>query len=83
MKLPSLVLPDLQSCSEAGLNPFALTLLAESVADDPKKFPDIDKFPILACASADNGTEVWFCITTKPPVPADFDEVREVTGGRS
>lgn len=69
MKLPKYVAFSHQDAHQLGINPFALTLLAESFADDPAKFADDN---VLVCATAHNGTEVWILLMKTQPRPEDF-----------
>jgi hypothetical protein len=71
VKLPTIVARGTQDCGRAGLNPFALQLVAESFADDPDKFADND---VLAAIRAHNGQEVWILLTKTMPKPGDFTD---------
>jgi hypothetical protein len=69
MKIPDRVFVGNQDLLNAGLNAFALELLAESFADDPARFGDSN---ILLRATAHNGQDVWFVLTKTQPRPEDF-----------
>ena len=71
MKRPKYFVENSQQAITAGINPFALTLLAESFADNPERFGDEN---VVLLAHAHNGQEVWFIMTKTRPKGADFDE---------
>lgn len=70
MKLPRYFCENHQQAHACGINPFALSLLAESFADEPDKFGSEN---VALLAHAHNGQEVWFVLTKRRPEPADFD----------
>jgi hypothetical protein len=70
MKLPRYFVETSQQASDCGINPFALTLLAESFADKPDRFGDENA---VLLAQAHNGQAVWFILTKRCPRPEDFD----------
>jgi len=70
MKLPKYFVQTAQDASDIGINPFALTLLAESFADDPNRFHGEN---VVLLGHAHNGVEVWFILTTTQPKESDFD----------
>lgn len=70
MKAPKYAVLTMQDASDARINPFALTLLAERFADDADRFGDEN---VLLLAHAHNGTEVWFVMTKHRPTAPDFD----------
>ena len=76
MKLP-ILLPTHQAIADAGLNPFAATLLAESFADNPATFGDDN---VLLKAAAHNGQEVWILLTKTMPAVEDFAAPPPIVG---
>lgn len=68
MELPSYVAFGANDAGKLGINPFALTLIAESFADDPAKYEG----SALVSAHAHNGTEVFILISKTRPEAADF-----------
>jgi hypothetical protein len=71
LKAPAYFVETAQQASDVGINPFALTLLAESFADNPERFGDEN---VILLAHAHNGQEVWFIMTKKRPTLQDFDD---------
>lgn len=69
MRLPKYVAFGHRAAGDLGINPFALTLIAESFADDPQKYNG----DALVSAQAHNGTDVFILLTKTQPVPGDFD----------
>ena len=78
MKLPKYFL-DLQQQVDAGLNGFALQLVAESFADKADKFGDEN---VAFLAHAHGGKEVWFIMTKQRPSEADFDRISTPDNGK-
>ena len=76
MKLPKYFVDSPQAAINAGINGFALTLLAESFADVPDKFGDEN---IALLGVAHNRQEVWFVMSKTAPKQSDFmtDELLE------
>jgi hypothetical protein len=70
MKLPKYFVETPQQAHNAGINPFALTLIAESFADAPERFGDEN---VVFLAHAHNGQEVWFIMSKARPRKEDFD----------
>lgn len=70
MKAPKFAALTQQEISDSGLNPFAITLLAEAFADDPQKFGN-ENFIVLGYAH--NNQPVWLILTKTAPVAADFE----------
>ncbi len=71
MKAPSYFVETSQQASDVGINPFALTLLAESFADEPDRFGAEN---VVLLAHAHNGQDVWFIMTKTRPKAGDFDD---------
>lgn len=69
LKMPDMVLPTMQDCLNAGLNAFALQLLAESYSDDGRKHSDK---AILIRMEDHQHRDVWIYISRQQPAPADF-----------
>lgn len=69
MKAPKYFVETMQQASDVGINPFALTLLAESFADNPERFGGEN---VVLLAHAHNGQEVWFIMSKTRPCAADF-----------
>lgn len=70
MKRPKYFAATMQDAHNIGVNPFALTLLAESFADVPSRFGDEN---LIFLSHAHNGQEVWFVMSRTRPIDADFD----------
>jgi hypothetical protein len=70
MKRPKYFVETPQQASDVGVNPFALTLLAESFADAPDRFGGEN---VVFLAHAHNGQEVWFVMTKTRPKLEDFE----------
>lgn len=70
MKKPSLAALTMQQMSDAGINPFAVQLLAESFADKPERFGDKT---VMVVARAHNDTPVYILLSTEPPTKEQFD----------
>lgn len=69
MKTPKYFVETPQQASDIGINPFTLTLLAESFADNPGRFGDEN---MILLAHAHNGTRVWFVMSKTQPRTDDF-----------
>lgn len=74
MKRPKHFIVTLQQASNLGINPFALSLLAESFADKPDLFGNEN---VVLLARAHTGQEVWFVMTKTQPLVEDFDPAEE------
>jgi hypothetical protein len=70
MKKPKYAAVTMQEQSDAGINPFAVTLMAEAHADDPNRWKDET---IMLVAHAHNGTPVYMLISTVPPTVDQFE----------
>jgi hypothetical protein len=70
MKRPKYFVQGVQECINAGLNGFALQLMAESFADDPAKFGDES---VILTADSHKGQTVYFVMTKECPSEKDFD----------
>lgn len=71
MKAPKYAAVTMQMMSDAGLNPFAARLLAESHADKPERFGDET---IMLVADAHNGTPVYILLSTRRPTLEQFKD---------
>jgi len=69
LPMPKFVLPTMQACVDAGLNAFALQLVAESYSDGPTKFADA---PVLVRMEDHKHREVWIMLWKEQPRPEDF-----------
>lgn len=69
MKKPMFAATSMQMQADAGMNPFALQLIAEAHADNPERFKDQT---IIAVARAHNGTPVYILISTQKPEAEQF-----------
>ncbi len=76
MKAPKYFVANSQEAADVGINPFALTLLAESFADNPERFGDEN---VILLAHAHNGQEVWFIMSKHRPMSSDFDTLPQTT----
>ncbi len=70
MKAPKYAAVTMQQQSDAGINPFAVTLMAEAHADKPERFGDET---VMVTARAHNGTMVYMLISTQQPSPEQFE----------
>lgn len=70
MKKPKYAATTMQKQSDAGLNPFALQLIAEAHADDKSRFGDET---VMAVARAHDGTPVFILISTRQPTMDQFE----------
>jgi hypothetical protein len=70
VKLPKYFVATPQQASDLHINPFALSLLAESYGDHPEQFGDEN---VVFLARAHNGQEVWFVMTKTKPTKEDFE----------
>ena len=71
MKRPKYAALGVQEMIDAGINGFAMQLMAESHADKPDKFGDET---VVLMAQAHNGTPVYMLISTQAPDPAQFKD---------
>jgi hypothetical protein len=69
MKKPKYAAITMQEQSDAGINPFAVTLMAEAHADDRKRWGDET---VMAVGHAHNGTPVYMLISTQKPEIKQF-----------
>jgi hypothetical protein len=70
MKAPRYAALGVQEMIDAGINGFAMQLMAESHADNPDKFKDET---VMLMAKAHNGTPVYMLISTQAP---DLDQFK-------
>jgi len=69
MKRPKYAAITMQQQSDAGINPFALQLMAEAHADDLGKWGDET---LMVVAHAHNRTPVYILISTQKPENEQF-----------
>lgn len=69
MRYPKFAALGVQKMIDGGINGFAAQLLAESHADDPKKFGDET---VMLMAKAHDGTPVYMLISTQMPDEAQL-----------
>lgn len=69
MKTPKYAASTMQRMYDAGLNPFAVHLMAEAHADKPEKFGDET---VLVVGRAHNGTPVFMLVSTRHPIKEQF-----------
>ncbi len=69
MKKPKYAARTSQEMSDARINPFAVTLLAESFADDPARFGDET---VMVVGYTHAGTPVYMLLSTHMPAPEQF-----------
>lgn len=70
MKRPKWAALTMQQQHDAGMNPFALQLIAEAHADDKSRFGDET---VAAVAHAHDGTPVFILISTRQPTKEQFE----------
>lgn len=79
MKAPKYMALGVQKMIDAGINGFAMQLMAESHADDPAKFGDET---VVLMAKAHNGTPVYMLISTQAPSLDQFKTWPKAGAGR-
>jgi hypothetical protein len=70
VKKPKYAAISMQQQSDGGINPFAVTLMAEAHADDPKRWGEET---IMVVGHAHNGTPVYMLISTVMPTIEQFE----------
>lgn len=71
MKSPKYAATTMQKQADAGMNPFALQLMAEAHADDKSRFGDET---VMAVARSHDGTPVFVLISTRQPTLDQFKD---------
>lgn len=71
MKAPKWVATTMQQQIDAGINAFAMQLMAEAHADHPERW---GAETLMLCGQAHNGKKVWMLISTECPEAEQFKD---------